>query len=524
MAGKVRHLLNREGRYFARVMVPAALHGIIGKTELRQPLGGDRRIAERNLPGVVGAMLERIESARLALDGKAQVSPRVLSTGAMLRAHYQEEVGTDAATRNATFPDGQPVHTRMPDSFRQAHLAVLQRIAAGHSSNEEAAAVIGWAIDRYAGRGVAVPKLGTPEWRELARSFAAVQMEVVRQEMAADLGQAGTPPTLPILNEKAEAPFKPKVRITELFKGYLAEMKASGKGAEAERRWKPVINDFIAYVGHDDARRVTKAHVLGWKEERAKTLAAKTLRDVYLASIRVIFQWGVDNDKIETNPVSHVKIRLGKKIVTREKGFTDAEAVALLKAARDYRPVRNQKGWIEPKAWTLAKRWTPWLCAYTGARIAEMTQLRKSDVREQNGIHYLRITPEAGSVKTSEYRDVPLHPHLITLGFLDFVAKAADGPLFYGEKDSTGGIHPSKWVARQVREWIRSIDAVGRDVPPNHGWRHRFKTQGLELGMHGRVQDAIQGHAPRTAGDNYGDVTLTAKLNAVKLLPQYVLE
>jgi integrase len=171
-----------------------------------------------------------------------------------------------------------------------------------------------------------------------------------------------------------------------------------------------------------------------------------------------------------------------------------------------------------------AKRWTPFLAAYTGARIAELTQLRKEDVRESNGIHYLRITPEAGSVKTQEYRDVPLHPHLIDLGFLDFVAAAKPGPLFYKAGERKGKAHPSTIVADRVGKWIRSLKIADASVQPNHGWRHRLKTVGREAGIDGRVLDAIQGHAPRTAGDNYGDVTLATKWAAIERLPRYTVD
>lgn len=34
----------------------------------------------------------------------------------------------------------------------------------------------------------------------------------------------------------------------------------------------------------------------------------------------------------------------------------------------------------------LARRWVPWLCAYTGARVNEMTQLRGQDVQQIEGI------------------------------------------------------------------------------------------------------------------------------------------
>jgi len=41
-----------------------------------------------------------------------------------------------------------------------------------------------------------------------------------------------------------------------------------------------------------------------------------------------------------------------------------------------------------------ARRWVPWLSAYTGARVGEITQLRKQDVIKRDGIHAIHITPE----------------------------------------------------------------------------------------------------------------------------------
>jgi hypothetical protein len=38
-----------------------------------------------------------------------------------------------------------------------------------------------------------------------------------------------------------------------------------------------------------------------------------------------------------------------------------------------------------------------------------------------------------------------------------------------------------------------------------------------------RVIDAMQGHAGRTAGENYGDVTLVAKSRVIEALPDYDL-
>ncbi|MBS9478996.1 site-specific integrase [Ancylobacter radicis] len=320
------------------------------------------------------------------------------------------------------------------------------------------------------------------------------------------------PPSAP---EQAAAA-TPATPIMELFEGYLRELRASGKGNETERRWTPVLRAFIAFVEHDDASRVTKEDVIRWKDERLGVRSPKTVRDTEIAALRAVFGWAVDNAKLAENPAKGVKVRLTERPQSREKGFTNDEASAILKAARDY-----QKPPREYAQTAAAKRWAPWLCAYSGARIAEITQLRKEDIRQADGIWYMRITPDAGSVKTRQYRDVPLHEHVIAEGFLRFVEASQPGPLFFVAGERTSNVHPSKQVAQQLVEWLRDLGIIGQDVKPNHGWRHTRKTIGRELGLNPRVLDAIEGHASRTAGDDYGDVTLKAKALAVSQYPRF---
>ena len=76
---------------------------------------------------------------------------------------------------------------------------------------------------------------------------------------------------------------------------------------------------------------------------------------------------------------------------------------------------------------TAAKRWVPWLCAYSGARVAEMIQLRKQDVRRDKvgGLSASHRKREAS--RRTIYRDVPVHEHLIAVGFVELVQDAKDG-------------------------------------------------------------------------------------------------
>ena len=241
--------------------------------------------------------------------------------------------------------------------------------------------------------------------------------------------------------------------------------------------------------------------MLNWKNELLMSLAPKTVRDAHMSGLKAILNWGVESGRLKENVANRVRVRVPRKAVTRERGLTDAEASAILSACRSYAPARRQNPRTAESAYTTAaKRWIPWLCAFSGARVAEIAQLRKVDVQLDGAIPHIRLTPEAGSVKTGLFRDVPLHPQLVELGFLDFVKAAADGRLFFdGQSERKGAQHPSKQVAQRLAVWIRSLKLISDQVDPNHGWRHRMKTVARDLGLDMRVVDAIQGHAPRTA-------------------------
>jgi integrase len=175
-----------------------------------------------------------------------------------------------------------------------------------------------------------------------------------------------------------------------------------------------------------------------------------------------------------------------------------------------------------------AKRWVPWLCAYTGARPGEITQLRGGDVIERDGLHALRITPEAGAVKGRKARVVPLHEHLIAQGLLGFVAQHGAGPLFYrGAKhdDNTDPLKAKKPRYVQARQrlaaWVRSLGVSDEELSPNHAWRHSFKQIADRAGISERMSDYITGHAHKTEGAAYGAPILNDMAEALKKFPRY---
>jgi integrase len=130
----------------------------------------------------------------------------------------------------------------------------------------------------------------------------------------------------------------------------------------------------------------------------------------------------------------------------------------------------------------------------------------------------VRITPEAGTTKTNEARTVVLHPQLVELGFPAFVAGAASGHLFLTPGSDGDVLGPLQGVKNRLAEFARAV-VSDPNVAPNHGWRHRFKTVGMEAGIPPRILDAIQGHAPRSVADSYGEVTVATIAAHVERLP-----
>ena len=234
---------------------------------------------------------------------------------------------------------------------------------------------------------------------------------------------------------------------------------ADGKRVRTAKDFRHKLDSLSAFVGHYDAAAVTEANISDWLDHlRHKLgLATLTVGQKFLAAVKAIYSLARQTRKIAANPCEGIKARATKTIRTRPKGFTDDEAKAILTCAlRD--PARLGKMAEGNK---LAIRWVPWLSAYIGARITELTQLRKVDLVTEHGIPCIRITPEAGSVKTGKYRLVPIHPHLMDMGIKGLFAGAATNHLFFtfnGPGMDTA--LRAEAVSGKVSQWVRHVAGV----------------------------------------------------------------
>jgi hypothetical protein len=163
----------------------------------------------------------------------------------------------------------------------------------------------------------------------------------------------------------------PALPFEECWQAYQTRARLAPKTV---KRWSGTLGRMVAHAGTDDLARITREQLIGWKssllDEGPDPLS---VRDAYIASAKALFSFLVSDGKLKDNPAVGIKVIVPKKPKLR------AEDV------REWRGTRTlPDGRTEP--------FSCWV---------------------------VRITPEAGSVKTHEAREIPLHPHLVEQGFAE---------------------------------------------------------------------------------------------------------
>jgi integrase len=345
-------------------------------------------------------------------------------------------------------------------------------------------------------------------------------------------------PAVQLLMRRAEGDYTPDKRL-ERFPVLALESTSNSSGDTPLRlferwiisskpkdstinRWRAVFLHLNFHFPDRTAASITSTDAKSWIDGLITVdRSARTVSDTWLGAARTVFGWAVKQALLKNNPFTGVTVTVPRKPVLRDtKAFTAEEARTILKASLEFTDTSN--------AFAAARRWVPWLCAYSGARAGEITQLRGKDVLEREGIRAFRITPEAGTVKTDEARVVPLHEHLIEQEFLAFVESKGEGPLFYnpGKEERAAELtNPKRPRAVKTRErlagWVRSLGLTDAELQPNHAWRHTFKQIADRHGVSNRVSDQITGHKPPTVGQAYGAPTLEDMAAALRRFPRY---
>lgn len=300
----------------------------------------------------------------------------------------------------------------------------------------------------------------------------------------------------------------------------------------------------IASIKPDDIRRYRDA-VISLRANHGKTkvqsfaekqtdsvkgrIKPKTA-DYIFQPVKAFFGWAISVEGlIETNPASAIKLVVGQqKKGERSRRPFEPDEIRKLFSWPTFTGCQSEHRRDLPgtKIVRDGKYWLPILGYYTGCRLGELVQLAIEDVQNADGLHFLDInekvllgTDEKSVKSVAGMRKVPVHPDLLELGFLDFVARRAKQDkanvrLFkeikFGADKQASTVY-SKTFARLMNK-VGLTDS--RLV--FHSWRHGVEDALRDAEVQPYIIDAIVGHADNTIGSKYGKgVSLAVMAEAV---------
>jgi hypothetical protein len=347
VASKTKNLLERDGRFYARLSVPTSLKTIVGKRELLEALGSDRRTALRKLPGVIAKMLSTLDAARLQVVAKAKpANPRygqILSEHQIARSFYESELFSDGQDR-----DAGNVQVRANGLFIKHNskdwIDSLNTIVAGLANDNTIEVMLGPIFDKLAASGHFNADVGSPEWRKLARVLAGVQTEIIDRQAERNQGNlTGKPKHAPLTEPEPESsdPLARRILgpdskkpLAELLSAFFKERNMSGGNqhehgvsvrmfeehlGEAKPLYKITRREVIAYkaallelptnyVKRFPDTALPEA-IIANKNRKAPypLLAPRTVNDKWLSALRALLNWCVQNDLIPDNPANGIK-------------------------------------------------------------------------------------------------------------------------------------------------------------------------------------------------------------------------
>lgn len=216
-----------------------------------------------------------------------------------------------------------------------------------------------------------------------------------------------------------------------------------------------------------------------------QTISPRTQRNT-VALVSSYAAWLVNFGYLPANPLVGIKPKRGKTASKRKTWRRD-------ELARWFGSDIHQQadGW---------RYWLPVLALHTGARLEELAALAPGDVRHHEGIDYLDIHGRDGRhVKNDgSWRLIPLHSHLVELGFLDYVvARVGQERLF----DVTAWKGRYGFRASKYFTYHRHKLGIAPDF---HGYRHTVAEALRLAGGQGHVISWLLGHSAQTMTDQYG--------------------
>lgn len=369
-------------------------------------------------------------------------------------------------------------------------------------------------------QSTAYPKLGIELLRALVRALQAIEKRNAGEPVE-------TPPLATATNSMASG------TLREAFEGWKKERDRPDNTLHEYGR---AIEMFIQMHGNLSILEIKRSHARTFRE--ALQLVPRYRKGALLkASLPELSDFGRAHPSVQKVSAGTVNKQLGalqaiagsgrhNGLVPEDAPWSDPFEEMRLEEeqsqrepfdARDLQIIFNAPLFTERKLPVGAKGdagvWLPLLALFAGARQAEYAGLRVSDIREDSDtrapLMWFTRDVKAGrrlKTKTSE-RVVPIHPQLIEIGFLDYVAERREA----GEQawlfptvapDQKGALSAwAKWWSRYLRNHMGVKDTN----KVFHSFRHGFQDALRQATSDEELRDALAGRSSgKSVSRKYG--------------------
>lgn len=111
---------------------------------------------------------------------------------------------------------------------------------------------------------------------------------------------------------------------------------------------------------------------------KGRALAAKSINDNCLIALSNVYSLAMKEEILSSDPTKGISVKASVAESRPIQAYTREQVVAILQSTRFPKRQRVKQ------ATANIRRWAPWLCSFTGARISEVLWLRKRAIIERN--------------------------------------------------------------------------------------------------------------------------------------------
>ena len=353
----------------------------------------------------------------------------------------------------------------------------------------------------------------------------------------------------PIIENYAPEPIEPYLVEIKLIREVVDEFLELRKGTIGEKmlgEYRVLTDEFIEIIGNIPVSSLSKEHIRTYiktqiklpinrrKNPKYRDLSIDEimkLKDVkpqsrvnvnkFLTRLTTFMRFGISQGYIKDNYIEGMKLPVPKKESrNRREPFSPEDLVKILHP-KTYLDWTIDFGLItksdkpNPVKYQNPFYWSFLIGILSGMRTNETSQLLIEDIVKEGNVWMISIDEAEGkSVKTtSSIRKVPVHPTLISLGFIDYVkiikSKGVDRVFPELTKQRDG--YSTKISQHYNEKFLPSVGVWKKQVKVLYSTRHTFINRCYNKGVDRDIIKSIVGHEPDFTMDVYGGSPFTPK-------------